>query len=185
MPNICTTNFIIEGDKEKVMDIFNVINKAYCESRMKLSDFGKELNLPEVHYNGICVDICMDGDILKIQVESYWKPPYSFMDVFRNEFNDLNLWYFAEELCWGGCEVFETNDRNGKFFDTERIYVAYSSPYGEENVFYCDTWDDVHEFLVDFGVDVRCMDDVKRVDDEWRNEDCVAYLRVYECKVAD
>ena len=84
------------------------------------------------YLRGFIEEYEMDGDIIRIEAEEAWGTT-DFRQVLAQLMPELTIYYIVEEP---GCEVYATNDADGKYFP-ERFYVDayvngdYQSEYFE------------------------------------------------------
>ena len=125
MPNICTTNYVIEGKKEELDALYQVMaNFEVSEQYMidesnwlgnLVSALGKD---PEdVICRGEWTDLKRENDTLRVTFETAWTPCYEVIQLMKEMFPSLRIYYQAEEL---GNGIYTKNDAEGIYFpDTE------------------------------------------------------------------
>lgn len=124
MANICISDITMVGDKALLQRLHDDIERYLDENEGSVYRYGNEL-YPGSNYEGWFCDVgevnkANEGEyFLRFAVETKWNPA---MDFFARLAKDkgLKLYYTAEEP---GCELYQTNDVNGEFYD-ER-YVLY------------------------------------------------------------
>lgn len=112
MPNICTTNYVIEGKKEELDALYQKMKELRGQSLGQLVEaLGKDPN--EVMCRGGWTELEREGDILRMTFETAWTPCYEVTQLMKAVYPSLRIYYKAEEP---GCEVYLKNDAEGKYF---------------------------------------------------------------------
>lgn len=146
MANWASTSYRIEGSKEDLEKVYNVIDEFMSERRKPVQvDASNEWEgniiralgatdeqMKNNYLRGFIEEYEMDGDIIRIEAEEAWGTT-DFRYVLAQLMPELTIYYIVEEP---GCEVYATNDAEGKYFP-ERFYVDayvngdYQSEYFE------------------------------------------------------
>lgn len=146
MANWASTSYRIEGSKEDLEKVYNVIDEFMSERRKPVQvDASNEWEgniiralgatdeqMKNNYLRGFIEEYEMDGDIIRIEAEEAWGTT-DFRQVLAQLMPELTIYYIVEEP---GCEVYATNDADGKYFP-ERFYVDayvngdYQSEYFE------------------------------------------------------
>ena len=146
MPNWASTSYRIEGSKEDLEKVYNVIDEFMSERRKPIevnasSEWEGNIiralgatdeQMKNNYLRGFIEEYEMDGDIIRIEAEEAWGTT-DFRQVLAQLMPELTIYYIVEEP---GCEVYATNDADGKYFP-ERFYVDayvngdYQSEYFE------------------------------------------------------
>lgn len=146
MANWASTSYRIEGSKEDLEKVYNVIDEFMSERRKPVVvDASNEWEgniiralgatdeqMKNNYLRGFIEEYEMDGDIIRIEAEEAWGTT-DFRHVLAQLMPELTIYYIVEEP---GCEVYATNDADGKYFP-ERFYVDayvngdYQSEYFE------------------------------------------------------
>lgn len=147
MANWASTSYRIEGSKENLEKVYNVIDEFMSERRKPVQvDASNEWEgniiralgatdeqMKNNYLRGFIEEYEMDGDIIRIEAEEAWGTT-DFRHVLAQLMPELTIYYIVEEP---GCEVYATNDAEGKYFP-ERFYVdAYVN--GDYQSEYFDT----------------------------------------------
>lgn len=147
MANWASTSYRIEGSKENLEKVYNVIDEFMSERRKPVQvDASNEWEgniiralgatdeqMKNNYLRGFIEEYEMDGDIIRIEAEEAWGTT-DFRYVLAQLMPELTIYYIVEEP---GCEVYATNDAEGKYFP-ERFYVdAYVN--GDYQSEYFDT----------------------------------------------
>lgn len=147
MANWASTSYRIEGSKEDLEKVYNVIDEFMSERRKPVEvDTSNEWEgnivralgatdeqMKNNYLRGFIEEYEMDGDIIRIEAEEAWGTT-DFRHVLAQLMPELTIYYIVEEP---GCEVYATNDADGKYFP-ERFYVdAYVN--GDYQSEYFDT----------------------------------------------
>lgn len=146
MANWASTSYRIEGSKEDLEKVYNVIDEFMSERRKPIevnasSEWEGNIiralgatdeQMKNNYLRGFIEEYEMDGDIIRIEAEEAWGTT-DFRQVLAQLMPELTIYYIVEE---SGCEVYATNDADGKYFP-ERFYVDayvngdYQSEYFE------------------------------------------------------
>ncbi len=112
MANICTTNYVIEGEKKELDALYETMKNLQSQSLGQLvKALGK--NPDEVMCRGEWSDLERQDDILRMTFETAWTPCYEVTDLLKTTYPSLRIYYKAVEP---GCEVYLKNDAEGKYF---------------------------------------------------------------------
>lgn len=124
MPNICTTNYVIEGKQEE-LDVLYQKMKELQEMEQPLvgNNLGptwlgclvKALgrNPEGVLCRGIWIELERQDDRLLMTFETAWTPCYEVTQLMKTVYPSLQFFYKTEEP---GCELYLKNDAEGKYF---------------------------------------------------------------------
>lgn len=146
MANWASTSYRIEGSKSDLGKVFNVIDGFMTGKRKPVIENASmdwegnivkalgatEEQMSKNYLRGFIQTYEMDGDIISIEAEEAWGLT-EFRHVLTQLMPELTIYYIVEEP---GCEVYATNDSEGKYF-TDRFYVDacingnYDSDYFE------------------------------------------------------
>lgn len=146
MANWASTSYRIEGSKSDLEKVFNVIDGFMTGKRKPVEENASmdwegnivkalgatEEQMSKNYLRGFIQTYEMDGDIISIEAEEAWGLT-EFRHVLTQLMPELTIYYIVEEP---GCEVYATNDSEGKYF-TDRFYVDacingnYDSDYFE------------------------------------------------------
>lgn len=112
MANICTTNYVIEGEKKELDALYETMKKLQGQDLAQLvKALGK--NPDEVMCRGEWSDLERQDDTLRMTFETAWTPCYEVTDLLKATYPSLRIYYKAVEP---GCEVYLKNDAEGKYF---------------------------------------------------------------------
>lgn len=112
MPNICTTNYVIEGEKKELDALYQTM-KEQQENNLGCLVKALGKNPEEVECRGVWTDLERQGDILRVTFETAWTPCYEVTDLLKATYPSLRIFYKAEEP---GNGVYLKNDVEGKYF---------------------------------------------------------------------
>ena len=126
MANWASTAYVIEGTKESLNIIKNAIDKAIKLKDNRYEEYkasvflGFPKDVLEDSRLGGCIseEPCYKGNTLRFWAEERWGLQ-DFEELLRQKFPDIKVYWVVEE---SGCEVYATNDKEGKYFP-ERFYV--------------------------------------------------------------
>ena len=120
MANICTTNYVIEGEKKELDALYETMKKLQeseasveyaTELGLLVEALGKDPN--EVMCRGGWTELERKDDTLRMTFETAWTPCYEVTDLLKEKFPSIRIYYKAVEP---GCEVYLKNDAEGKYF---------------------------------------------------------------------
>lgn len=120
MANICTTNYVIEGEKEELDALYETMKKLQeseasveyaTELGLLVEALGKDPN--EVMCRGGWTELERKDDTLRMTFETAWTPCYEVTNLLKTTYPSLRIYYKAVEP---GCEVYLKNDAEGKYF---------------------------------------------------------------------
>ena len=121
MPNICTTDYVFEGEERELDALYNTMNKLQNQEKDGLDDFVQALGkVPSelLDCRGSWISLERTGDTLRITIESAWTPRYELHTMLKEAYPSLCIYYRAEEP---GCEVYMKNDAEGKYFPETEV----------------------------------------------------------------
>lgn len=135
MANWASTSYRIEGSESDLKKVYDVIdNFVTGKSKPVLEDASKEWEgnivkalgasdeqLKESYLRGFIEEYELDGDVIRINAEEAWGAT-DFRHVLGKLMPDLTIYYIVEEA---GCEVFATNDTDGKYYPERYLVDAY------------------------------------------------------------
>lgn len=124
MPNICTTNYVIEGKKEELdalyqkMKELQEMEKPLVENNLGPTWLGCLVEAlgkapDEVMCRGGWTELERKDDTLRITFETAWTPCYEVTDLMKAIYPSLRIFYKAEEPDAG---IYLKNDAEGKYF---------------------------------------------------------------------
>ena len=121
MPNICTTDYIFEGEERELDALYNTMNKLQNEDKTGLDSLIQALGkVPSelLDCRGSWISLERTGDTLRTTIESAWTPRYELHTMLKEAYPSLCIYYRAEEP---GCEVYMKNDAEGKYFPETEV----------------------------------------------------------------
>ena len=112
MANICTTNYVIEGEKKELDALYQKMKELQGQNLGQLVEsLGK--NPDEVMCRGEWSNLERQGDTLHVTIETAWIPCYEVTNLMKATYPSLRIYYKAEEP---DCGVYLKNDAEGKYF---------------------------------------------------------------------
>lgn len=120
MANICTTNYVIEGEKKELDALYETMKKLQDSGAsveyatglgLLVEDLGKDPN--EVMCRGGWTELERENDILRMTFETAWTPCYEVTALLKATYPSLRIFYKAEEPDAG---IYLKNDAEGKYF---------------------------------------------------------------------
>lgn len=153
MTNWATTSYCIEGDKEDLNKIYDVLTSLSTENdpyNGSTSDWeghiimalgAKEEDLKGRSIRGFILDYGMFGDTLNIEAQEAWDRT-EFSEMLSELMPELSIYYRVEEPCM---EIYYTNDAHGEYFP-ERFYL-YSCVDGNMQSDYFTNKEDLYDYI--------------------------------------
>ena len=112
MANICTTNYVIEGEKNELDALYETMKNLQSQGLGQLvKALGKDPD--EVMCRGEWSDLERQDDTLRMTFETAWTLCYEVTDLLKSAYPSIRIYYKAVEP---GCEVYLKNDAEGKYF---------------------------------------------------------------------
>ena len=121
MPNICTTDYVFEGEERELDALYNTMNKLQNQKKDGLDDFVQALGkVPSelLDCRGSWISLERTGDTLRTTIESAWTPRFELHTMLKEAYPSLCIYYRAEEP---GCELYMKNDAEGKYFPETEV----------------------------------------------------------------
>ena len=112
MANICTTNYVIEGEKKELDTLYQKMKELQGQNLGQLVESTGQ-NPDEVMCRGEWSNLEHQGDTLHVTFETAWAPCYEVTDLLKATYPSLRIFYKAEEP---GNGVYLKNDAEGKYF---------------------------------------------------------------------
>jgi hypothetical protein len=131
MPNWCFTNYVFEGNKEEIKELYDKLKSLEeMEKPLVENDFGKRwlgcvINLfggdwNEINCRGNFMNLELPGeDMIHLQTETAWGDMPEVWDFVLGNYESVTYYFYTEES--GNC-YYATNDTEGKYFP-ERFIV--------------------------------------------------------------
>ena len=116
MPNICTTNYVFEGEERELNALDNTMNNLQNQEKDGLDDLAQALGKKSsdlLDCRGGWISLERAGDTLRTTIESAWTPRYELHTILKEAYPSLCIYYKTEEP---GCEIYVKNDAEGKYF---------------------------------------------------------------------
>lgn len=112
MANICTTNYVIEGEKNELDALYETMKNLQSQALGQLvKALGKSPD--EVMCRGEWSDLERQDDTLRMTFDTAWTPCYEVTDLLKVAYPSIRIYYKAVEP---GCEVYMKNDAEGKYY---------------------------------------------------------------------
>lgn len=153
MPNWCVTDYYVTGSKKEVMDLNRRMEKLENRKEplvengfgnMWLGNLVEDLGgkWKEVYCRGewMCREYDKGENVLTFTTETTWCEMDEWRKFIESKYKTIKILYATEEP---GCEIYQTNDIDGVFFNSR-----YILDYGE-GVEYFETIDEAVSFVED------------------------------------
>ena len=189
MANWASTSYRIEGSESDLKKVYDVIdNFVTGKSKPVLEDASKEWEgnivkalgasdeqLKESYLRGFIEEYELDGDVIRINAEEAWGAT-DFRHILGNLMPELTIYYIVEEA---GCDVFVTNDIDGKYFPEQYLVDAYvkDADYYE----YFETEKQMRDF-VSTMIDKEDFtdEDIEAWNEEHEDDDSYIYVHEFQ-----
>lgn len=169
MANWCFSNYIIEGPKEDLDALDNIMTSLkQMEKPLVENGFGVWWcgcivailggNTQEIYCRGEVIDYSYEGGVIKMQIESAWSELREFRLFLLKKLPKLKFYYQSEEpeMC-----VFNTNDKDGRYF-SERWLLDWNDE--AKNLYIYEYFKDlpaVIEYLKENGIITKVIHPTK------------------------
>lgn len=186
MPNWCNVTYAVTGNSDSVKKLYRIV-KDLSKRKTPLvpNDFGLLwLGCVITKLGGNWKDIYCRGDILNFEydkkqqvlflyIDAAWSEPQEFRVFLQSVLSGLYIYYVAEE---SGMEIYETNDREGKYFSSK--YLVES----DDESMYFDTFEKLQEYLESiFGTKPHNYMEVETLVDQYNEDE--GYLNLHKFKI--
>ena len=188
MANMASVSYAIEGSQKSLEEIFGAICLAIDVDHHHWEEYQTCINLgftPEEiedkRLGGEISDTPSLGQgVMRFSTEERWGLQ-DFEELLRQKFTDIKVYWIVEEC---GCEVYYTNDREGKYF-SDRYWVdtAQDDIYQSE---YFKTEEDMYEWLNEkYGVKSEEEVEAWNADYEDSGTDDENFIYIHKFEVGD
>ena len=189
MANWASTSYRIKGSESDLKKVYDVINNFVTgKSKPVLEDASKEWEgnivkalgasdeqLKESYLRGFIEEYELDGDVIRINAEEAWGAT-DFRHILGNLMPELTIYYIVEEA---GCDVFATNDIDGKYFPEQYLVDAYvkDADYYE----YFETKGQMKDFVSSLiGKEDFTDEDIEAWNEEHEDDDSYIYVHEFQ-----
>ncbi len=112
MANICTTNYVIEGKREELDELYQKMKELQGQDLgLLVKALGK--NPDEMECRGEWTELVREDETLRMIFETAWTPCYEVTNLLKSVYPSLRIFYKAEEP---GNGIYLKNDAKGKYF---------------------------------------------------------------------
>lgn len=189
MANWASISYRIEGSESDLKKVYDVIdNFVTGKSKPVLEDASKEWEgnivkalgasdeqLKESYLRGFIEEYELDGDVIRINAEEAWGAT-DFRHILGNLMPELTIYYIVEEA---GCDLFATNDIDGKYFPEQYLVDAYvkDTDYYE----YFETKGQMKDFVSSLiGKEDFTDEDIEAWNEEHEDDDSYIYVHEFQ-----
>ena len=189
MANWASTSYRIEVSESDLKKVYDVIdNFVTGKSKPVLEDASKEWEgnivkalgasdeqLKESYLRGFIEEYELDGDVIRINAEEAWGAT-DFRHILGNLMPELTIYYIVEEA---GCDLFATNDIDGKYFPEQYLVDAYvkDADYYE----YFETKGQMKDFVSSLiGKEDFTDEDIEAWNEEHEDDDSYIYVHEFQ-----
>ena len=189
MANWASISYRIEGSESDLKKVYDVIdNFVTGKSKPVLEDASKEWEgnivkalgasdeqLKESYLRGFIEEYELDGDVIRINAEEAWGAT-DFRHILGNLMPELTIYYIVEEA---GCDLFATNDIDGKYFPEQYLVDAYvkDADYYE----YFETKGQMKDFVSSLiGKEDFTDEDIEAWNEEHEDDDSYIYIHEFQ-----
>ncbi len=189
MANWASTSYAIEGSKSDLEKVFNAID-GFMKGKMKPveenaskdweGNIVKALGATDEqvsnnYLRGFIQYYEMDGDTIRIDAEEAWGAS-DFRHVLKRLMPGLTIYYIVEEM---GCEVYATNDKDGKYF-IDHFYVDACVNGNYKSEYFVDKEQAMSYVANLLGKDKATEEDLENWNDEHQEDEDFIYVHEYE-----
>ena len=189
MANWASTSYRIEGSESDLKKVYNVIdNFVSGKSKPVLEDASTEWEgnivkalgasdeqLKRSYLRGFIEEYELDGDVISINAEEAWGAT-DFRHILGKLMPELTIYYIVEEA---GCDVFATNDIDGKYFPEQYLVDAYvkDADFYE----YFETKEQMKDFVSSLiGKEDFTDEDIEAWNEEHEDDDSYIYIHEFQ-----
>ena len=189
MANWASTSYRIEGSESDLKKVYDVIdNFVSGKSKPVLEDASTEWEgnivkalgasdeqLKKCYLRGFIEEYELDGDVIRINAEEAWGAT-DFRHILGKLMPELTIYYIVEEA---GCDVFATNDIDGKYFPEQYLVDAYvkDADYYE----YFETKGQMKDFVSSLiGKEDFTDEDIEAWNEEHEDDDSYIYVHEFQ-----
>ncbi|MBW4834756.1 MULTISPECIES: hypothetical protein [Prevotellaceae] len=189
MANWASTSYRIEGSESDLKKVYNVIdNFVSGKSKPVLEDASTEWEgnivkalgasdeqLKRSYLRGFIEEYELDGDVISINAEEAWGAT-DFRHILGKLMPELTIYYIVEEA---GCDVFATNDIDGKYFPERYLVDAYvkDADFYE----YFETKGQMKDFVSSLiGKEDFTDEDIEAWNEEHEDDDSYIYVHEFQ-----
>ena len=185
---MASVSYAIEGSKESLKKIAEAIITAVHsnDNRYEMYQAAEYLKLPDIENSRLGGEISEEPTrdentgALRFSSEERWGLQ-DFAELLEKQFPDIKVYWIVEEC---GCEVFCTNDREGKYFP-ERYWVdtAQDDIYQSE---YFTTEEAMYRWLNEkYGVKSEEEVEAWNADYEATGDDYENFIYIHKFEIED
>ena len=204
MANWAITDYAIEGPKETLDKIYAAIKEPKVEEgssnnwegnvlktlgityedRRVISEKKGDIKITGYYLRGFIQEYTVeyDSEVIKFSAEEAWGLT-DFSELLEKEFPDIKVYWTVEEC---GCDVFATNDKEGKYFTTRYYVNCYID--GDCHDEYFPNKEMMYDWIkVITGEEAYDEDSVKEFNDNYAEacEEDENHINIYEYDVED
>lgn len=189
MANWALTSYRIEGNQKDLQELNNLC-KAFTNRERPVMEEGAskdwEGNIIQAlgeeidgsYIRGFIQECKLSDGLLSIEAEEAWDATY-FRHLLENHYENMKVYFIVEEE---GCEVYATNDTEGRYFDYR--FVVSSCVDGDYDTEEFKTKEEALEYAAGrIGRDSATMDEIEEWNEE--HEDNDEYININEYKIVD
>ena len=190
MANYCDTSYVVEGNKEELDNLYNIMYKLQnMEKPLVENGFGTTwLGCLIVELGGHFEDYYCKGewaclerqeDTIRFSTESAWQPPFDTISLLQEKFPSLSFFFIAEEP---GCEVFLKNDKVGKCFPENYLLFLVLPDNREGEGVRFQSKADAYQYISEkTGQSISSDEELNAYQKDLRVKGGICYLFQYEC----
>lgn len=135
MPNWCFTNYVFEGNKEEIKDLYDKLKSLEEMEKPSVENgFGKRWlgcvvslfggKWEEINCRGDFMDLEVpDDNTIQLSTQTAWGDMPEVWDFVLENYKSITYYFYAEET--GVC-YYATNDSEGKYFPERFIVEQFS-----------------------------------------------------------
>lgn len=189
MANWASTSYRIEGKQSDLQKLYELCEAFENDKRPVMKEDAANdwegniilalgIDIEDSYLRGFIQSYELTDGLLSIEAEEAWGVT-DFRHILENHFEDMKVYYIVEEE---GCEVYETNDSEGKYFSYK--YVVDSSIGGKDEYEVFNTQKDVLKYVAScLKRDSISFEDIDSWNESHEYDD--DYISIHEYQIVD
>ena len=193
MPNWCFSSYVLEGSEQEIKKLNKTLDKLVSRKKPAIENgFGTNWlgclvnalggDWQKIHCRGTWENKNLESNILRLTTETAWGPMNEVFNFICQKFPTIKYYFTSEEEGMG--EYF-TNDVEGKYFP-ERYHIDLCDLEGNYDNEYFTTPEAMLDYINENfhpTTPLKKLEDIDKLDNEWRTINDDAYLNYCTVRV--
>ena len=193
MPNWCFSSYVLEGDKKEIRTLNKTLDRLMARKTPAVyNGFGKNYlgclikalggDWKKIYCRGTWEDKNLEGNILRLTTETAWGPTNEVFNFIQEKFPSIKYYFASEEP--GMCDYL-TNDVEGKYFP-DRFHIDLCDLEGNYDSDYFTTVKAMLDYINENyhpATPLKTLEDIDKLDNEWRENSDDAYINYHTVQV--